>query len=168
MTDVERSPARTSSWFAVGSGAVVVLSCGIWGWSSAVLSLVGMGALLAGLYRASREPLGVALACFTLAGITATALGAPIEVVLVAVVAAVLAWDTGERAVTLGEQLGRAAVTTRIEVVHAAATSLVGVCSVGVGYALYVETSPSYPLISVLALGCSVVVLLVTQWTVDR
>lgn len=68
----------------------------------------------------------VLAAFFRSAGVTA---------LLGATVASVVAWDAGEHAIGVGEQLGRAATTWRLELVHVAASALVGVAAVAVVHA---------------------------------
>lgn len=51
--------------------------------------------------------------------------------VLVGGIATILAWDLGEQAVNIGEQIGREAATTRVELVHGGVTAGVGVLAVG-------------------------------------
>jgi hypothetical protein len=60
----------------------------------------------------------------------------PLSTLLVGAVAALLVWDIGENAVGIGEQLGRTAPTTRIEVTHLAASLLVGGVAVVAGLAV--------------------------------
>lgn len=160
MTGAEYAPARLSSRIAIGCSALALLSVGVWYRPGLLLGAGGLVCVAAGVYRGSRTLLGAALGCVTVASVSATVAGAPVEAALVALVAGVVAWDAGLRAITLGEQLGRAATTTRLEVTHAAASGLVGVGSVGVTYLLFDRVSVSYPLVSVVAFAGGVVVLL--------
>ena len=57
------------------------------------------------------------------------------DVLLGATAASVVAWDAGEQAIGLGEQLGRSATTWQLELVHVGATGLVAVAAVGGVYA---------------------------------
>lgn len=63
--------------------------------------------------------------------------GAPTVQLLTAGAATLLAWDLGEQAVNLREQVGPGGVTLGVEAVHGAATALVG--AFGVGLALLVR-----------------------------
>lgn len=65
---------------------------------------------------------------------------------LAGVAGTVLAWDAGEQATNVGEQLGREAATVRGEIVHLAGTTLVAGGAVGVGYALRRVSLLSVPL----------------------
>lgn len=51
----------------------------------------------------------------------------PFEMLLGTTIGTVVAWDAGEHAIGVGEQLGRRATTWRLEVGHIAGTALVGV-----------------------------------------
>jgi hypothetical protein len=57
----------------------------------------------------------------------------PLSTLLVGAVAALLVWDLGENAVSIGEQLGRNAPTTRLELTHLAASLFVGSVAVVAG-----------------------------------
>lgn len=63
--------------------------------------------------------------------------GAPTGTLLVAGVAVVLAWDLGERAINVGEQLGREARSWPVQLAHGGATA--AACGVGVGATLLVS-----------------------------
>lgn len=56
--------------------------------------------------------------------------GASVVTLLIAGVAAVVAWDVGEQAVNLSEQVGSTARTLRAEFAHAGGTAVVGVVAV--------------------------------------
>ncbi|WP_425607439.1 DUF7519 family protein [Halomontanus rarus] len=152
-----------SAWIAIGSSAVGMFLLMVWHWIGFLSAVIGVGCVVFGLYRRSRLLLGGALSWFTLAAVIADVAGAPVEIVLLAVGVAVLGWDTGLRAITLGEQLGQAAETTRVEAVHTAASAFVGVVSIGVAYVIYGQLATSYPLVSVLLFCGSVVILLFAQ-----
>lgn len=134
MTLPQHRPTRLS-------GALALLAAGI----ALVMSLQGVFvafavaaggglAVAAGLVRGSRGWLAVgAIGLF--AGLVLASLSGTATIpVLVGTVATLVAWDSGEHAIGLGEQLGRQADTTRQEVVHAGASGTVG--AVGIGLAL--------------------------------
>jgi hypothetical protein len=70
-----------------------------------------------------------------------------------------LAWDFGERAVNLGEHLGRAGVMRRLRTVHAGTSLAVGALGVGVGYATLALSPGPLPLVALVALCLAVVFL---------
>lgn len=63
--------------------------------------------------------------------------GAAPWVVVAATAGTLLAWDVGDTALVVGEQLGRAAPTARLELVHATATAIVLAVGAGVAYAVF-------------------------------
>lgn len=81
----------------------------------------------------------------------------PLSTLLVGAVAALLVWDVGEHAIGIGEQLGRTAPTTRIELTHLAASLLVGVVAIVVGLAVTRLGTPALSFPSFVALVLAVV-----------
>ncbi|WP_089872096.1 DUF7519 family protein [Halogranum rubrum] len=79
----------------------------------------------------------------------------PLSTLLVGAVAALLVWDVGEHAIGLGEQLGRTAPTTRVELTHLAASLFVGAVAVAVGLLVSGLGTPtlSFPSFVVLVLA---------------
>ena len=160
---IDRSPARTSTSIALGTSAIAVLSMAIWHWLGLLIALFGFCCVMVGLGRRSRTLLGAGVGWFTIAVVFGVVIGVPTEVVLVGMVCAVLAWDAGQRALTIGEQLGQEATTTRLEVLHTAASGFVGVGTLGVTVLVSRSLSLSYPVVSVLLVSAGVVVLLFAQ-----
>lgn len=160
MTGLDRGPTTVSSLTSVGSSLVVALAVGSWYWPGLFVVAPGVGCVLLGLYRRSRTLLGGGLACFVVGAVLAALAGVPVEPLLLGSASAVLAWDAGERAITVGEQLGRTASTARIELLHATATAFVGSWSVGITYLAFSRLSVSYPLSSIVLLCIGVVSLL--------
>jgi hypothetical protein len=108
--------------------ALVVLTTG----------LVVLAALALLLGYLSTETGGYAMGAaglFLAAAFSAT-LGAPDLLVFGGLVAALLVWDAGEFATTLGREVGRHAPTARAELVHLGGTAVVGVVGVGAALAL--------------------------------
>lgn len=99
-------------------------------------ALVAVGVLAAGLF--ATVPLATLLAC-----------GA----------ATVVAWDLGEGAVNVGEQLGRGAETRRLEAVHGAGSVLVGGVAVVAGTVVADVGSSGLPLPALALLLASVLLL---------
>lgn len=60
----------------------------------------------------------------------------PSNVLLAGAVLSVLAWDAGDNAIGIGEQLGTRAATRRPELVHLCGTAAVGVVGVGATFAV--------------------------------
>ena len=81
--------------------------------------------------------------------------GAPATALLAAAVATVLAWDFGEQAVNLTEQVGRDAETWTAELAHGAGSLAVGVAGVGlaVGFQTLAVTGLSLAVLALLLAG---------------
>ncbi|WP_439025435.1 DUF7519 family protein [Haloarchaeobius sp. DT45] len=84
---------------------------------------------------------------------------ASFDALLLAGVAAVLAWDAGETAVNVGEQLGQEPTTWPVESVHLLGTALVGAITVGVGRVARGLGTPGLPLTQFALLLVAIVVL---------
>lgn len=87
----------------------------------------------------------------------------PLEL-LASVVATVVAWDVAEQSINLGEQVGRAAETRRVEVLHGLGG--VGVGAVGVGLAVVIDRAAvsGVPLAALAALLVAGVILMLVLY----
>lgn len=83
----------------------------------------------------------------------------PLATLLGSGVLTVLAWDAGENAIGLGDQLGRRASTYRVEAVHLGGTALVGALAVAGGRLVTDLGSPGLPLGAFLGLVTALVLL---------
>lgn len=139
------APARFSAGAALGAaGLAGVAAVGGSGWW-VLLAPAGVALLAAGLRRPDRRLVtlgGASLACA--AFVTGLAGGGPARLV-VAVAAAFVAWDLGEHAITLGEQLGRRAATRRLEFLHAGATVGVATAAAGAAYVVFALSGGGRP-----------------------
>lgn len=90
------------------------------------IAVLGVGVL--GPHRALSRRLVSAGLVLLLIGVVLSGLvkGADAAGLLAAVALAVVAWDAGEHAISLGEQLGREARTWPVEAMHVATSGLVG------------------------------------------
>lgn len=136
MTPPARTPARVSSALALGSGAVAVLLVSAGSVTGAVLAVLAWCSMLGGLYRQSRGLVSASLGLVWLAAVAASVAGAPPAVVVGCVLAGVVGWDAGQRALSLGRELTREAATEQVELLHTGTTLAVGVVSVGLAAAL--------------------------------
>lgn len=84
---------------------------------------------------------------------------AAVALMLGATASTVAAWDCGEQAVNLGQQIGRQASTWRAELVHGGAGVLVGGVGVGVGMAFVTVGVTGLPLMGLTTLPAAAVVL---------
>lgn len=149
---------------------------GIWGAALAALagtsvialySLVGAGVgalgvvlVVAGLVRPSRRVLGAGAVALAVAVLLASALdGASVGACLAGALGAAVAWDLGEHALGLGEQLGRETDVTRNVAVHTAASVAVGAVSAGVAFGVYSAASGGKPVVALVFLLAGAVAL---------
>lgn len=159
MNTVDRSPARLSSWVAVSVGFVALGSSGLYSWSALAVGTVGFVMLVVGIVRG--ESTGVTTGAFILfsAAIIGGVRGVSALPVLISATTAVLAWDIGGSAISIGNQLGRDADTTRIESVHVTASLSVGLVTVGGGYGIYQIGTGSRPVAALVFLLIAAVLL---------
>jgi hypothetical protein len=128
-------PARLSRGLALLAAALaafVALADAL----GAVLGAAGLVCVAAGVLLPARSLVDAGAAGLA-AGVAFAAGAYPVAFPLTGTVAAVVAWDLGEQAVGVGEQLGREADTRRLELVHAGTTLALGSVTAAVGFALY-------------------------------
>lgn len=132
MSEIDESPLRLSAGLALVAAAGAVGLVAPWSPAAGAVAVGGLALVAAGIAVGSVG--GVVAGSFglfggvVLAGLTDVG---PLALLL-ATLGAILAWDLGEQAVTLGRQVGREGKTARGELVHAGASVLVGVASVGI------------------------------------
>ncbi|WP_435098362.1 DUF7519 family protein [Halarchaeum sp. P4] len=137
MSDaVDRSPSDVGAALAVFAGVVCVAVATTGGLYAVSAALAGTVGLALGVRRGRRRYLGFGTAALALAAVLLGAFGAGPLPALVTAAAALFAWDVGENAVSLGEQLGSRAETRDAELVHAAASAAVLTLSAAVVYAV--------------------------------
>jgi hypothetical protein len=78
---------------------------------------------------------------------------------LLASVGVVLAWDAGETAIDVGEQVGREPATAVVEATHLGASALVGLVAVAAGFVVMNLGTPGLPLESLAFLLVALVLL---------
>jgi hypothetical protein len=144
---------------AVCLAAIALAASGFYSWLGLAVGTGGLVVLGVGVARGSTG--GVTLGAFAVfvGTIFAGIRGAPVLPILVSAATVVLAWDVGRNAISIGTQLGRSAETTRLEVVHVAASSGVAVITVGVGYGLYTVGTGDQPVAAVVFLLLAAVLL---------
>lgn len=161
MTKIDRDPVRLSSWVAVSVAVISLVASGFFSWSALAVGSVGLTLVGAGIgFGRTGGVTGGAFGLLVAALIAGTQ-GAPVVWVLLGVAAAVVAWDVGCTAISVGKQLGRAADTRRLEVVHLAASVGVGVVTTGAGYGLYQVGTGRQPVGALLFLLVAAVLLVV-------
>lgn len=137
MTAVDRSPSRLAGALAVVAAAVALVVPGMYSWLTLGVGAAGLLALGVGLATARQGAVTAGGAGLLTGVLLAGVDGAPALALLVGAVAAILAWDSATTAIGVGEQLGGAASTRRVELVRVTATGLVGVFSAAVAYGIY-------------------------------
>jgi hypothetical protein len=117
------------------------------------------GLVVLGLAVRFDEDRALGLGVFGLLGgvLLGGATGASPLAVLVATAGALLAWDVADRALVVGEQLGRAAPTARLELVRATASASLLALGAGVTYAVYELAGGGKPMLALalLVLGAT-------------
>ncbi|WP_247003720.1 DUF7519 family protein [Halosolutus gelatinilyticus] len=160
MTRTDRSPARLSGVASCVAAGCAAIASGLYSWYALAAGGVGLALLVSGVARGTRSSVSLGAAALVAGAIVAGVQGAAAGAVLVSVVAAVLAWDAGTTAISIGEQLGRKAPTRRIELVHLAASAAVGALTIGAGYLLYEIATDGQPLSALVLLIVATVLLL--------
>ncbi|QLH77301.1 hypothetical protein HZS55_08345 [Halosimplex rubrum] len=141
-TEVTRRPGRHSLVVSGIAGATATAMALTGGGAGAAVAALGAVVLLAGVRTANHRAVDAGgLVAFL--GVAAAALSeAPPVAVLLGTVAAVVAWDAGTNAVSLGRQLGAEADTVRAENLHAMAGAVVGLVTAVLGLVLF-EVGPT-------------------------
>lgn len=157
MTEIDRSPSRTSAGIALIAGgiAIAVLSAP----AATVIGGAGLALLLLGVVRGWRRAVTIGAFGIFLGVIYAGLQNVPPEELLLAGAGTIIAWDVGEQAINVGEQLGRAAPTARGELVHAASSTVIGVLSVGASYLIFRLGTGGQPLTALAILLTAVIAL---------
>lgn len=162
MTAVDRRPAAFSRSLSAFAGVLALVTSGFYSWIALAVGVIGLAVHAVGLVRGETPAVTAGTFGLFLGAIVAGAQGAPIPSVLAAVVLAVVAWDVGGNAVSIGRQLGRSADTVRIELVHAVASLAVGTLTAGVGYGVYWFGAAGQPVPAVVFLLLGAVLLIAT------
>lgn len=165
--DVEHEPARLSAHVAMGAGVVAALTSAPFALLALPFGVGGLAMLAAGLYVAeSRTWVSVGAGGIFSGGLLAGAFGGvTAELLLISVIGVMVAWDVGQNAISIGEQLTAATHTRRLELVHAGATAVVATLAAGLAYGVYVAGTGGQPAPALALLLIGAVVLL---WVVRR
>lgn len=162
LVGVDHGPARFSSAVAVGAALLAVLVVASFAPVIAPVGAVGVAVLAVGLYvRGSRRLVSIGAAGLFVAALVAAALGALAATpTLVAVAAAMIAWDVGQNAVGVGHQLGRHVPTRRAELVHAAGSLVVATAITVLTYVVYLIANDGQPAAALVSLLVGAVLLI--------
>lgn len=91
--------------------------------------------------------------------------GAPRVALLAALAATVVAWDAGERAVGLGEHVGRGTSTSSVELAGSAGSAVVGAVAVTVAVVVHSVGATGVPLAGLALLLAAAITLTVALWS---
>ncbi len=154
-------PTSVGATLAIGTTLLGALAVGMYSPASLLLGLIGTVVLVIGVLLPRPGVMTTGSTGLFVAAVTAGVEGAPVEAVMIAVVAAVVSWDVAQNAASLGRQVGSGTETTRSEAVHFAASLGVGVIAGGVGYGVYLGMAGGYSATAVgfLVVGSLLVVL---------
>jgi hypothetical protein len=156
---VTRAPPRLSIGMATAAALLGLVSVALASVAGAGVAAVGLAVVVVGLVRGRRRWLTAGAVGLFAGVLVAGARGSPPEPLLVGLLGAALAWDVGEHGIGVGEQLGREADTTRVEVVHAAASTAVGTGGVVLGYGVFLVATGGQPVTALVFLLVGVVAL---------
>lgn len=151
-TPIDRSPTRLGSGLALGAGLVALAAAGPYSAASGLAATLGVVLLVAAARVGDRRLVSVGAVALLGGVLVAGVAGASTGSLLVGVGATVFAWDAGGTSIDLGAQLGRAADTRRLEIVHAAASAGVATASAAVGYAVFLVMAGGQPVTALLLL----------------
>lgn len=152
-------PARLSAALAlVAAGGAAVLA-GTVTTAGLLVGLGGVGLLATGLAVGSAGAVALGAAGAFVAVVTAGVAGGGVPAVVGGALGALLAWDFGEQALNVGEQVGRRPPTVRGEVGHAAASVAVGLATAVAVVVVYRAATGGLPALALALLALSAVLL---------
>lgn len=150
---VTRRPPPAGIWGATLAALAGATAVGLSSPTAGGVGALGTVLVVVGLVRPSRRILGAGAIAVAVAVLVANAFGGPgAGASLVGVIGAALAWDVGEHALGLGEQLGRETDVTRNVAVHTAASLTVGAVSAGVAFGVYSAAAGGQPVVALVFL----------------
>ncbi|WP_276300206.1 DUF7519 family protein [Halorussus lipolyticus] len=157
--EIDRSPARLSSALAISAAALSAGASALSSTTALAGGLAGFALLTVGVVAGSRRGITLGAGVLLLGSLVGGLLSGAAYLLLPGVIATVLAWDFGEQAINVGEQLGRTADTTQLEATHAAGSTVVGVGAGALGYGVYLVSSGGQPVTALVFLLLAAVVL---------
>lgn len=152
--DLDRRPTRTSAVASMAAGVLGMLTSAPFSGIAIPVSLLGLLFLGGGLFvLGSRRWISIGVINLFVGALIAGTVGnATPLMLLLSTVGIIVAWDTGNHAVTIGRQLGRASLTRRGELFHAASSTLVGLVAVGAVYGVFLLGTGGHPAIAAISL----------------
>ncbi|QLG29053.1 hypothetical protein HUG10_16570 [Halorarum halophilum] len=157
---ITRRPPAAGVWGAALAALAGTSALALYSPVGAGIGAVGVVLVVAGLLRPSRRVLGAGAVAIVCAVLAASAFdGAGVGASLAGTVAAAVAWDLGEHALGLGEQLGRETDVTRNVAVHTGASVAVGAVGAGVAFGTYSAATGGQPVVALVFLLVGAVLL---------
>ncbi|WP_317175772.1 DUF7519 family protein [Halomontanus rarus] len=161
VVDVDHAPTAVSSTAAIIAAVVAAITSAPFALLALPLGIGGAGIVAAGLrLGGKREWVTLGAGALFLSILVAGGFGTPVEFLLVSTISTLLAWDFGQNAISLGEQIGRHSRTKRNEVIHASASLVVALLSSAFGYLVYTNAGSGRPVASLTMLVLGVVLLI--------
>lgn len=156
---IDRSPPRLSGALALGVALLGAFALAVSGPAFGV-SVVGVAVVAVGLYDGSRAAITLGSTGLFCGVLLAGLAGASPERLLIATATAVVAWDIAAFGLGLGTEVGRAAETTRVELLHAGVSGALALIAATGGILVY-RFAGGGPALAPIALLCGAVVLVV-------
>lgn len=162
--EVEHAPPRLSQVVSVAAALVAVALTAPFAILAAPFGIGGLVMVAVSLFsRYSRGWLTAGVGMILFGSLITGGYGTlPAELLLIAVGAALVAWDTGQNGIVLGEQLGRQALSQRIQLVHLAATSIVVGVASAFAYVVFLLGAGGQP---ASAVAVAVIGIVLLTWT---
>lgn len=151
-------PSRVGWGLTAGFGLLAALPVAVTG-PPGLLAGAGLVGLLAGLARESDGLVGLGGAALLGGVLAAGVYGLGPEAALAATAGALLAYDAADNALSVGAQLGPAAPTADLELVHAAAATVLLATGGAVAYAVFRLVGGGQPELALLLLVVGAVAL---------
>lgn len=160
VATVEERPAKAGALVALFASLVVAAS--ILPQVGLALLVVGIGVLVfaIGLLFGRRALVSMGTVIQLVGLIGAGILGLAPTQVLLGLAALLVAWDLGQYAIVLGQQIGTEAESMRTELVHAGSLALVVIATAVVANGLFVTATGGQPLSGLVALAVAGVLFL--------
>ncbi len=136
--EVEHSPTRVSSILAVVAAFLAVISSGLLSVLALLFGFIGLVGVAAGLFvMESKRAVLISTGLIFVAVLMSGVQGNTPPFLIFSAIATILAFDLGQNAFSVGTQMSDTTRTQRGELVHAAASLIVGVVVAIFAYVIY-------------------------------
>lgn len=167
LVELELRPARIGQGITLGAALVGVALSAPFTVLAIPFGLAGLTLAAVSLtYKPSKGWLTIAVALMFSGVLISAAFGVlPAEIVLLSVGAIIISWDSGQHAISLGNQVGRQTRSHRNQLVHTAATVLAVTVASGALFGIYVFAGQGYP---APAVGVVIIGIVVAAWLLRK